>query len=258
MINLDGLIAGDDAERLIMRLTDLAQKEEGETPAEENTGWRMVNICLKFLNANKAKIGIATAEEAERVILNGYPRAHSFVSAGPSDRQSIAFTEVVRQWLKNHGWTVSDVRGDGNCFFRSIVRALFHTATPSCGYTSGPEEDSLSLYLRKEINAMEIYQEYMVFSDNEQLMMGQPGVWADAIQVAKVSQYLEVPIHVVRCDDPGLKFNSDSGCIVPSSLYQYGNNFDEHPLILLYDPYPVFKLFCLISIYVCVILNYIN
>lgn len=244
MINLDNLIASGDAERLIVHLTDLARLQAiagGETPAEDDSGWSIVDVCLECLNANKVVIGIATAEEAERVILNGYPRAHSLAPAATPEPQSAAFAKVVGRWLAARGWAVSDVRGDGNCFFRSIVRALFHVATPCKESISGLEEDSLSLYLRKEISTMGIYRDYIADDDGEQLAMERSGVWADAVQVAKVSQYLEAPVHVVRCDDPGLKFDSDNGCITPSPLYQYGNNFDEDPLILLYDPYPVKK-----------------
>lgn len=250
MINLDGLIAGGDAERLIAQLTDLAQQEAGSTPIEENGGWLTVNLCLRYLDANRSRIGVATAEEAERVILNGYPRVHSVIPASSSKRHSEAFTEIVRRWLSSRGWVLSDVRGDGNCFFRSVVRSIFHAASPEKCSISGAEEDSLSTYLREEISAMEIYQDYVVAGDSDQLMMGQDGVWADAIQVAKVSQYLEVPVYVVRCDDPGLRFNGDSGCIVPSPLYQYGSNFDEEPLVLLYDPYPVRICLILISFFI--------
>lgn len=260
-MNLDDLIVNGDSECLILRVMDfqrksqaqaqasgfMAETEKDEEKKEKVIGWPTVCRCLEFLRANKADVGVATAEEAERVILNGFPRIYSdnaaaAASDGGPERQAASFYRVVREWLSAREWAISDVRGDGNCFFRSLVRALFRAAIPSVSASGSDDvEGSLAQYLREETDKMKIYQDYVAADEGDQRVMGQPGVWADAVQVAKASQYLEVPIHVVRCDDPGLRFNSDSGEITPSPLYQYGNNFDEPPFVLLYDPFPVNK-----------------
>jgi hypothetical protein len=98
-------------------------------------------------------------------------------------------------------------------------------------------EDNLSLNLRKRANpgnAQKLqdngqsesypYREFVIKNVNDSSVMSRPGVWADHIQIQKLSDLLDVCFFVVMYDDVGLHITYD-GQLIPGPDYNVGQKF---------------------------------
>ena len=160
----------------------------------------------------------------------------------PSDAQFSTALEIaqdtLRVVLKRFCWLyrVEVIEGDGNCYYRAVVRAL----TP---HVPRDFEDACSLQLRKLVNderqltvssEMKELSEFEVSDESDRKTMAVAGVWADHVQIAKVAAFLGRRIWLLRCDDAELKMD-EKGQLAPSELYRIGpESAAAAPPILLY------------------------
>jgi hypothetical protein len=160
-------------------------------------------------------------------------------------------------------YTIHKIDGDGNCFFRAVVRHTYPNITRAW-------EDALSLGLRKRLNTVQLrsYREMPLFSRsrppcsplhvcvlshkqqhqqgseremqahgkgaeyqfhgfvienvNDSLTMAKAGVWADHIQVQKLSQKLQRPLELFTFDDVALRMDRQ-GKYVPFPLSRFAS-----------------------------------
>lgn len=150
-----------------------------------------------------------------------------------------AAQHTFRSVLVQHCWALRllPVEGDGNCFFRAVVKAL----TP---HVPRDHEDMLSLELRKSINSAArngpgspraILADFEVEHESDASTMAQAGVWADHVQMAKVAALLQRSVWLVRCDDDELQLDA-SGRLVPSEHYRIGGEATTlEPVVLFYQ-----------------------
>lgn len=145
-----------------------------------------------------------------------------------------------RNVLKLMGYEILPIEGDGNCFFRAAVKAIFPNVPRDW-------EDSLSLMVRKSLNkgmmqkALETGQEYpysgfVINNVNDSVTMANTGVWADHIQVQKLAHKLQRPIWLVIYDDIQLQKDLD-GNLIPGKDYIIGDGAGI-PLVLYFTPSP--------------------
>ncbi len=151
--------------------------------------------------------------------------------------------DTLRLILKRFCWLyrVEVIEGDGNCYYRAVVRAL----TP---HVPRDFEDSFSLQLRQQVNderqltastELKELSEFEVTDESDHKTMAVAGVWADHVQIAKVAAYLGRRIWLLRCDDAELKM-SDAGQLIPSEHYQIGPESGSAlaPIVLYYQASP--------------------
>ena len=123
------------------------------------------------------------------------------------------------------------IEGDGNCFFRAVIKGL----TP---FIPRDHEDSRSLELRKLVNSLEkvvaSVKEFEVEDESDTNTMSKAGVWADHIQIAKVATFLNRQIWLMRCDDKQLQMEED-GTLKPVDIYKVGPESKEEPILLYYQ-----------------------
>ncbi|KAL6069509.1 OTU domain-containing protein [Balamuthia mandrillaris] len=152
---------------------------------------------------------------------------------------------------------ILSVEGDGNCFFRAVIKFMYPEIPRDW-------EDVLSLKLRKKINtgteqklkkngmAEEYpYQGFVIQDVNDSITMAKAGVWADHIQVQKLSNLLERPIQVVAFDDLSLRLTYNRtlapgrDLIIGSQFASEGNGDKQQrssqrglPILLYFTPTP--------------------
>jgi hypothetical protein len=115
------------------------------------------------------------------------------------------------------------VKGDGNCFFRAVVKSFWTNV-------DGEAESLIAAEIRQALNkpvektnstthsisgegstststteATDPYQEFMIDNQTDPTTMSSVGVWADHVQVKKMTDFLHRPIWIVRHDDANLK-----------------------------------------------------
>jgi len=151
-----------------------------------------------------------------------------------------AFKKIV---VDHTPYKIIKVDGDGNCFFRAVIKHEY----PSI---SRMWEDTLSLGLRKRLN-MGIEKDlqargkgeqyhfhgFVIENVNDSLTMAKAGVWADHVQVEKLSLMLKRPIELFTFDDVALRMNRQ-GKLSPGKDYLIGSNFEGQPISLYYTPSP--------------------
>ncbi len=143
--------------------------------------------------------------------------------------------DTLRMVLRGLCWMykMETIEGDGNCFFRAVVRAL-------APHVPRDHEDMLSLQLRKMVNdekqlvSSQEIKELSAFEETDETdskSMVRAGVWADHIQIAKTASLLGRKVLLLRCDDPELRMGED-GLLSPSEHYAIGSA--TAPAIYLY------------------------
>ena len=214
-------------------------------------GWPSSRVCVQLLEAALAdfhapnqSLVIATAMTE---LLN-WSTLRAAAAADKPHAQTPAFKDCVRAAV---GPVVS-VRGDGNCFYRAVVKALFAPVAL-------PEnlEGALSLFLREQMNpateaaaAVGGVEGAVERGVNDAETMSRNGTWADSVQIFKAANYLRCPIFVVTCADRGLLFDVVNNTALPSDSYciQPRHNPEDDapggpgravdtPLYIHYDPY---------------------
>eukprot|EP01090_Pellita_catalonica_P004089 TRINITY_DN13931_c0_g1_i1.p1 TRINITY_DN13931_c0_g1~~TRINITY_DN13931_c0_g1_i1.p1 ORF type:complete len:739 (+),score=124.96 TRINITY_DN13931_c0_g1_i1:65-2281(+) len=143
--------------------------------------------------------------------------------------------------------SITKVAGDGNCFFRAVVR--------SCApYVTSEWEDKLSLRIRKKLNIgveknldklgqgkIYPFKGFVVQNVNDSVTMAKAGVWADHIQVKKLASRLQRPIWIIAFDDGNLT-RDIHGVITPGKDFIIGEEYAKEskmdPLLLYYTPSP--------------------
>jgi len=131
------------------------------------------------------------------LVLPGSERERSIENFSATDYCNAAFRTLITQHLN---YRITDVVGDGNCFFRAIVKYLYPNITKQW-------EDRLSLILRKRLNeGLEKklrdlgrendyqYTGFVIADVNDSVTMAKAGVWADNIQLCKLSEAFKCPI----------------------------------------------------------------
>eukprot|EP01097_Dermamoeba_algensis_P007691 TRINITY_DN4908_c0_g4_i1.p1 TRINITY_DN4908_c0_g4~~TRINITY_DN4908_c0_g4_i1.p1 ORF type:complete len:504 (-),score=112.68 TRINITY_DN4908_c0_g4_i1:1180-2691(-) len=86
--------------------------------------------------------------------------------------------------------TLLAVPGDGNCFYRAVVKYFL----PNVPHDY---EDTISLTLRELLNkndANDPFKEFYINNENDASTMRNAGVWADHIQIKKASNFLDIPV----------------------------------------------------------------
>eukprot|EP01089_Gocevia_fonbrunei_P021510 TRINITY_DN8386_c0_g1_i1.p1 TRINITY_DN8386_c0_g1~~TRINITY_DN8386_c0_g1_i1.p1 ORF type:complete len:626 (+),score=129.52 TRINITY_DN8386_c0_g1_i1:83-1879(+) len=156
---------------------------------------------------------------------------------------------AFRRLVSLLGCKIVAVTGDGNCFFRAVVKAItMPLAGVFAGQSSGiPRdwEDKMSRSLRKKLNsgeekkyrhAAEIllaglgagntnsptgyqWEGFTVGGVNDSVTMARDGVWADHIQVKKLAKQMKRPIWLVCFDDVGISVG-ENGEIIPGKNYR--------------------------------------
>ena len=172
---------------------------EGRKP-EPDRGWPSILLACSALDA----WATSPAEKArvEGVIDNLMNSAElrSFVTAKSDQRykddQRLAFKKLLERRM-----TTLQVRGDGNCLFRSIVRIMFNGFKIPESY-----EDSMSLDLRKMCGRVtydllpDKMKGEMSRDDWNSIQAGvdgsedtaAAGVWGDATQLIKIAALLRL------------------------------------------------------------------
>jgi len=150
-----------------------------------------------------------------------------------------AFRTIITQHL---GYHITNVTGDGNCFFRAVMKHLYPNITKDW-------EDRLSLMLRKRLNEgtekrlAQVgrgqdyqYHGFVITDINDSVTMAKAGVWADNVQVCKLSEAFQCPVKVITFDDVGLKLGKDQLC--PGTDYVIGSAHKQDPITLFFTPSP--------------------
>lgn len=167
-----------------------------------------------------------------------YELMFEFLSA--SDYVMDSFKRLVTDHTP---YTIHKIDGDGNCFFRAVVRHTYPNITRAW-------EDALSLGLRKRLNtgseremqahgkgAEYQFHGFVIENVNDSLTMAKAGVWADHIQVQKLSQKLQRPLELFTFDDVALRMDRQ-GKLRPGKDYMIGTEFGGPPISLYYTPSP--------------------
>ena len=203
-------------------------------------------FCSKALRFPSAESVSARGEERrkEAEVLGGADAMEEDVPANAEFCTAMEIAQdTLRAILKRFCWPyrVESIEGDGNCYYRSVVRAL----TP---HVPRDFEDALSLHLRKLVNditllhdsrEMKELSEFEVVDESDRKTMAVAGVWADHVQIAKVAAFLGRRIWLLRCDDAELSM-SEEGVLMPSVHYQIGPEAGEQepPIVLYYQASP--------------------
>jgi len=143
----------------------------------------------------------------------------------------------VHQYIRNafesclpfYNLSFIQVDGDGNCFFRSVVK-YFLPRIPKVW------ENLLSLKLRKKLNSgvsnhlkangresSYPYHGFVIPNINDSLTMATRGVWADHIQVQKLATHFDRPVWLLTFDDVGLR-------MLPDCTLRPGSDYIIYPL----------------------------
>lgn len=149
------------------------------------------------------------------------------------------------------------VQGDGNCFYRAVVKHFWVNVV-------GSVESQLAQELRKTLNQplatnesvsastesseKDPYADFTIDDVTDRSTMSTVGVWADHVQVKKMADFLQRPIWIVRHDDFRLKwlFKASDGewDVSPGPEYKLlpalasGNSSSGtlRPLVLFFTP----------------------
>eukprot|EP01087_Luapelamoeba_hula_P001351 TRINITY_DN1109_c0_g1_i1.p1 TRINITY_DN1109_c0_g1~~TRINITY_DN1109_c0_g1_i1.p1 ORF type:complete len:790 (+),score=143.82 TRINITY_DN1109_c0_g1_i1:258-2627(+) len=145
--------------------------------------------------------------------------------------------------LKYTPYEIVPVDGDGNCFFRAVVRSVYPKLSKSW-------ENKLSLALRQSVNTgverrlrtqgqadNYQFQGFVIADVNDSVTMAKAGVWADHVQVQKLSALFQCPIRLITFDDVGLKITQD-GQLHPGPDYIINPHFKRDPITLFFTPSP--------------------
>ena len=140
---------------------------------------------------------------------------------------------TLRETLTRYCWLyrVALIEGDGNCLFRAVVRGL-------CAHVPRDHEDALSLQLRKAVNSAEKgeLKAFEVTDESDMATMSEAGVWADHVQIARVSNHLNRQLWLIRSDDENLTMGLD-GKLIPAPHYCIGKG-DRRPIRIFYQSAP--------------------
>eukprot|EP01101_Sappina_pedata_P005107 TRINITY_DN2280_c0_g1_i1.p1 TRINITY_DN2280_c0_g1~~TRINITY_DN2280_c0_g1_i1.p1 ORF type:complete len:632 (+),score=186.69 TRINITY_DN2280_c0_g1_i1:59-1954(+) len=131
---------------------------------------------------------------------------------------ALVYRDIVQKCL---GYAIRDVKGDGNCFFRSVARSVMPLISQKI-------EDVISLNLRKKVNVGKMqsleakgenpekyaFYGFVIPEINDSIMMARPGIWADHIQLQKISKLLSRPLNLLCFDDFKQKLTNE-GKITP-------------------------------------------
>eukprot|EP01103_Thecamoeba_quadrilineata_P001023 TRINITY_DN10901_c0_g1_i1.p1 TRINITY_DN10901_c0_g1~~TRINITY_DN10901_c0_g1_i1.p1 ORF type:complete len:592 (-),score=117.17 TRINITY_DN10901_c0_g1_i1:105-1880(-) len=162
------------------------------------------------------------------------PFFNQFIPSIPStDLSPSSFSQhSFKKILSLLGYVVDEVSGDGNCFFRAVVKSAVSNV-------SQPWENYLSLVLRQRTNPGNAnrlmadgqpqdypYREFTITNLNDSMIMSVPGTWADHVQVKKLADVLKVCFLLVMFDDKELHL-SHTGLLIPGPDYHVGSIEDQ-------------------------------
>jgi hypothetical protein len=140
-------------------------------------------------------------------------------------------------------YNIIKIDGDGNCFFRAIIRHTYPSISRNW-------EDKLSLGLRQRLNQGEerqlqengkgseyTFHGFVIENVNDSLTMAKAGVWADHVQVQKLSILLKNPLFLYTFDDVTIRMDKN-GILRPGKDYMIGTHYEGSPISLYYTPSP--------------------
>lgn len=143
------------------------------------------------------------------------------------------------------------VQGDGNCFFRAIIKCFWSNA-------SGSAESRLAQEIRSALNSSkptketsterDPYAEFTIKEETDKATMSSEGVWADHVQVKKMADFLDRPIWIIRHDDNQLKVvfkekelewdicPGQEYRVMPGATQENFSKLHRLPLVLFFTP----------------------
>lgn len=237
-----------DAERLYTELMALLPPESVQKLV---AGWPTCKVCVQLLDVARKDFGGSPAQQHEvccamDALLN-WPTLRLAAKEAKAHTQTPAFKDVLATVFG----PVVKVAGDGNCFYRAVVKALFAPVS-----LPGQLETKLAAFLREQINPPDETAELgsvapgtIVKGVNDAATMAKDGTWADATQVYKAVEFLQRPVVVFTCTDTLLRFCTERGTVEPSEQYVFlprstgcvgsgaALRLVGTPLYLHFDPY---------------------
>eukprot|EP01129_Flabellula_baltica_P007962 TRINITY_DN3134_c0_g1_i3.p1 TRINITY_DN3134_c0_g1~~TRINITY_DN3134_c0_g1_i3.p1 ORF type:complete len:592 (+),score=103.90 TRINITY_DN3134_c0_g1_i3:240-2015(+) len=152
----------------------------------------------------------------------------------PYGYNQLSFRNICKKLLPEYD--LIEVSSDGNCFYRAVIKFLW-----SC--PEAYQEKCCSL-LREVLNPLDSTDErfsgFEVEGVSDAATMRQDGVWADHLQVLKLSSHMNRPVWLIRYDDREIKLLK-TGELIPGPDYQIATMEDnsasnETPIVLYFIP----------------------
>jgi len=167
-----------------------------------------------------------------------------------------SFRNIVHRVFNNYH--LVKIQSDGNCFFRAVIKYFWQNcpqnvedeaslmirklinpssklkrkrecyqdrASPKKEMKREPSESNQILTVQNESNYT-CYDEFEEAGVNDEETMQNSGVWADHLQVLKLSAYLERSIWLYRYDDLNIKID-ENGKLIPGNDYQIRSSYNQ-------------------------------
>lgn len=187
-------------------------------------GWPTCQVCVQLLDVARKDLGGAPAQQHEVCCAMDALLNCATLRLAAAAAKTPAQTPAFRAVLGAVFGPVLKVAGDGNCFYRAVVKALFAPAA-----VPAQTETQLAAFLREQINppsedagaALGVAPGTIVPGVNDAATMARDGTWADAMQVLKAVEFLQRPVAVLTCTDTHLRFDTEGGHVRPSAQYVF-------------------------------------